>query len=69
MGEACGGRGADSVRFKEEESSNIVLQKYSGMDVMEKQRGMSRGLNNFLDISSDSALPNQVLALPLYRVR
>ena len=35
---------------------------------MKKQRGMSKGLNKFLDIPSDDALPDLALAQPPCRV-
>ena len=53
MSEACGRRGTYSVGSKVKRIRAILLK--TGCD--EKQREMSRGLNNSLDIQSDSALP------------
>ena len=42
---------------------------YQRANVMEKQRGRSRGLNNLRDILSSSTLPNLGLVVPPYRFR
>lgn len=66
MSEACGRRGTHGVGSKKQKGRAVY---YSGVNVMEKGRGLSRGLNNRLDIPPEDASPDQVLAEPPCRVR
>lgn len=49
MGEACGRPGTYSVEFKKQKGRAVY---YSEINVMGKEQGLSRGLNNRLDIYS-----------------
>ena len=63
MDEACRTRVSHSV------GAGIQALWYHRVNVMEKQRGSSRGLNNPHDILSYRALPNPELVDPLNRVK
>lgn len=63
MGGACGTRPIWRGGIEEDGP------RYSKVNAMKEQRGMSRSLNNHSDISLGNALPDQALAATSYRIR